>query len=106
MKKNKSPFLSKLLTYLCLITLSITIIVPIAWVFMASIKQNEEFYRNPWALPAGVHIQNFIDAWQKADMGSYMLNSVIVTALMYCPDLSLNPEDSGAHYSWLVCSLT
>ena len=81
MKKNKSPFLGKLLTYLCLISLAITILVPIAWVFMASIKQNEEFYRNPWALPAGVYFQNFIDAWQKADMGFYMLNSVIVTAL-------------------------
>lgn len=81
MKKNKSPFLGKLLTYFCLISLAITILVPIAWVFMASIKQNEEFYRNPWALPAGVYFQNFVDAWQKADMGSYMLNSVIVTAL-------------------------
>ena len=81
MKKNKSPFLGKLLTYLCLISLATTILVPIAWVFMASIKQNEEFYRNPWALPAGVYFQNFVDAWQKADMGSYMLNSVIVTAL-------------------------
>ena len=41
MKKNKSPFLGKLLTYLCLMSLAITILVPIAWVFMASIKQNE-----------------------------------------------------------------
>ncbi len=71
----------KVITYILLILLAISILVPIAWVFMASIKQNEEFYRNPWALPAGVYLQNFVDAWQKADMGSYMLNSVIVTAL-------------------------
>lgn len=48
---------------------------------MASIKENSEFYQNPWALPAGFYWQNFVDAWQKASMGSYMLNSVIVTAL-------------------------
>lgn len=72
---------SKFLIYIPLILLSITIIVPVAWVFMASIKENVEFYRNPWALPAGIYLQNFVDAWQKADMGSYMLNSVIVTVL-------------------------
>jgi len=57
------------------------IIVPVAWVFMASIKQNAEFYGNPWALPAGFYWQNFVNAWNGAKMGEYMLNSVIVTAL-------------------------
>ena len=80
-KASISSKVSKLVIYILLLLLAISILVPIAWVFMASIKQNEEFYRNPWALPAGVYLQNFVDAWQKADMGSYMLNSVIVTAL-------------------------
>ena len=57
------------------------IIVPVAWVFMASIKQNAEFYGNPWALPAGFYWQNFVNAWNGAKMGEYMLHSVIVTAL-------------------------
>lgn len=81
MNKNKTSSLSKFLVYIPLILLTITILVPVAWVFMASIKENVEFYRNPWALPAGVYLQNFVDAWTKADMGSYMLNSVIVTVL-------------------------
>ena len=48
---------------------------------MASIKQNKEFYGNPWTLPKGFYFQNFIDAWNTAKMGDYMLNSVLVTAL-------------------------
>ncbi len=32
-------------------------------------------------MPEGFYIQNFVDAWNKAKMGDYMLNSVIVTAL-------------------------
>ncbi|MBQ9989766.1 MAG: carbohydrate ABC transporter permease [Lachnospiraceae bacterium] len=85
-KKNKGPIretskLNKILIYIPLILLAIVIIVPVFWVFMASIKENVEFYRNPWSLPNGFHWQNFVDAWQTADMGSYMLNSVIVTAL-------------------------
>lgn len=76
-----SPKLVKVFIYLVLALLAVTIIVPVAWVFVASIKENSEFYGSPWVLPKGIHYQNFIDAWQKADMGSYMLNSVIVTAL-------------------------
>ena len=73
--------LYKFFIYLILILLAISIIVPVAWVFMASLKQNEQFYRNPWELPMDFHWQNFQMAWEGADMGQYMLNSVIVTVL-------------------------
>lgn len=85
-KKNKGAIsetsrFAKFLIYIPLVLLSITIIVPVFWVFMASIKENVEFYRNPWALPKGFYFQNFIDAWESANMASYMLNSVIVTVV-------------------------
>lgn len=78
MKENR---LYKGFIYVCLTVFAVTVVVPVAWVFLASVKQNREFYGNPWALPEGFYFENFIDAWQKADMGKYMLNSVIVTAL-------------------------
>ncbi len=78
---NETSKLAKFFIYIPLVLLAITIIVPVFWVFMASIKENAEFYRNPWALPKGIHLQNFVDAWESANMGSYMLNSLIVTAL-------------------------
>ena len=71
----------KIFIYVVLILLAVIIIVPVAWVFMASIKQNKEFYGNPWTLPEGFYFQNFIDAWNTAKMGDYMLNSAFVTAL-------------------------
>jgi len=71
----------KILIYAALILLALTIIVPVAWVFMASFKENVEFYGNPWTLPQGLHWQNFVDAWTTAKMGDYMLTSVMVTAL-------------------------
>lgn len=69
----------KTLIYVALALLAICIIVPVGWVFLASIKQNVEFYGNPWALPKGFYFQNFTDAWQKAKMGEYFFNSVLVT---------------------------
>lgn len=80
-KSRASEALYKAFIYLILILLAISILVPVAWVFLASIKENSEFYGNPWALPMGVHWQNFVDAWNAAKMGQYMINSVLVTAL-------------------------
>ncbi|WP_066258266.1 carbohydrate ABC transporter permease [Neobacillus drentensis] len=71
----------RLFIYVALITLAISIVIPVAWVFLASIKQNAEFYGSPWVMPKGFYFQNFIDAFEKANMGSYMLNSIMVTAL-------------------------
>ena len=79
--KHSGERVYKVFIYVVLLAMAISIVVPVFWVFMASITQNVEFYENPWALPMGFYWQNFVDAWQKASMGSYMLNSVIVTAL-------------------------
>lgn len=82
-KKNEMSLktLYKLFIYVVLIALAISIIVPVGWVFLASIKENSEFYGSPWVMPKGIYFQNFINAFQKAKMGDYLLNSVIVTAV-------------------------
>lgn len=73
--------LYKIFIYVALLALAISIVVPVGWVFLASIKENSEFYGNPWALPKGIYFQNFIDAFEKAKMGEYFMNSVLVTVL-------------------------
>ena len=50
-KKSSAERLYKVFIYVALLTLAISIIVPVAWVFMASIKENSEFYGNPWERP-------------------------------------------------------
>ena len=73
--------LYKLFIYVALLALAISIVIPVGWVFLASIKENSEFYGNPWTLPKGFYFQNFIDAFEKAKMGEYFLNSIFVTCL-------------------------
>ncbi len=63
-KKHRIPthVLYKIFIYVALIALAISIIVPVAWVFMASLKKNAEFIGadvNPWALPKQFYYQNF-----------------------------------------------
>ncbi len=71
--------LYKAFIYISLILLAVSVAVPVFWVFMASVKENSEFYGNPWTLPRGFYFRNFIDAWTDAHMGQYFLNSVSVT---------------------------
>ena len=86
MNKNQKPgsIVGKVIIYVALIVFAITIIVPVAWVFMASFKRNSEFIgagTNPWALPKQLFVQNFQVAFQDAQMGEYLLNTVLVTVL-------------------------
>ncbi len=55
-------------------------LIPVLWVVFASFKENSEFYLSPWVLPKRLNFQNFTDAWNEAEMGSYFMNSVTVTA--------------------------
>ena len=82
-KKNiiNTDKLYKAFIYIALITLAISIIVPVLWVLFASIKENSEFYGSPWTLPKGFYLQNFVDAIEKARMGEYFLNSTMVTGI-------------------------
>jgi len=83
-KSKSTNSLYKIFIYVALITLAVSIIVPVAWVFMASLKSNAEFIGkdvNPFAFPKKLIWENFSIAFGKAKMGEYLLNSVIVTAL-------------------------
>lgn len=77
----KKSVLYKSFIYTVLIVFALTILVPVGWVFVASIRENSEFYGSPWTLPKSLRFENFAAAWRDAHMGDYFLNSVIVTAL-------------------------
>ncbi len=85
MKNGKTgKIISKILVYIALLALAISVIIPVGWVFMASFKRNSEFIGadvSPWALPKQLFYQNFIVAFKDANMGTFFFNSVIVTAL-------------------------
>ncbi len=79
--ENSGERLYKLFIYLVLGILAVLILIPVGWALMASVKETSEHYGNPWALPTHIHWQNFVDAWNKANMGGYMGHSVLITAL-------------------------
>lgn len=77
----KTSLIYRIFIYLVLTLFALSVLIPVFWVIAASVKDNSEFYKSPWALPEGLNLENFISAWNEAKMGSYFLNSVTVTAL-------------------------
>jgi len=69
----------RFLQYALILLVAASIVVPVVWVLLASMKTKGEFYGSPWTLPEGLHWQNFVDAFTGAHMGRYFLNSVLVT---------------------------
>lgn len=78
--RKSNETLSRTLIYIALIVLAVAILLPLIWVFLASLKSNQQFYGSPWSLPDGLHFENYVNAWNKAEMGSLIFHSVQVTA--------------------------
>lgn len=63
-----------------LVLLSIVFVYPFAWLVSASFKPRGEVFDNR-LIPETFTWQNYIDVWQEAPLGMWMLNTLIVTAL-------------------------
>ncbi|MPQ42729.1 carbohydrate ABC transporter permease [Clostridium tarantellae] len=87
-KKKSKPF-SDFILRVILIIGTILVLAPLAWTFLSSLKTTKEFYANPWSMPAAFHIENYINAFTKANMGAYFLNSIFVTVLALILSLCL-----------------
>ena len=65
--------------YLFLIFVAFIMIFPFYWMINSSLKSMDEYYlANPTFWPMEVHWENYMNAWQAADFGRYMINTVIV----------------------------
>jgi len=58
---------------------SVVVIYPMIWLIYTSFKSSRELFANAWALPTKLHLENYINAWRDAQIGSFFFNSVFVT---------------------------
>jgi N-acetylglucosamine transport system permease protein len=75
------PFLVKVIVQIPLIVYSLIVLFPMIWSIISSFKTTREFYTDVWSLPKVFYYQNFIKAWTTANVGSNIMNSVIVVSL-------------------------
>lgn len=55
---------------------SALIILPLLWIIFVSLKTNNEFFMNPWALPDKLQFGNYVKAMSKMKIGPAFLNTI------------------------------
>jgi N-acetylglucosamine transport system permease protein len=66
------------LSHIALVVWAITVILPILWTFLGAFKTNTELFGSALSLPSELRVDAFGRAWEKAHIGQYVINSVIV----------------------------
>ena len=69
---------SAISTQTVLVAWSVIVIFPMLWMVYSSFKTDQELFFSPWSPPAELQWDNFERAWNKAHVGEYLLNTLIV----------------------------
>jgi multiple sugar transport system permease protein len=76
---SKGNGIQRVLMHVLLIVLCAVMAFPFYWMVTSGLKTNDEIWQTPPVLwPAVPLWSNFVDAWQSANFGRYMLNSMTV----------------------------
>jgi raffinose/stachyose/melibiose transport system permease protein len=67
-------------SHVVLAIFTLIIVYPVLWMVLASFKSQTEIVTNIWGLPAALQWENYVGAWQNAEMGYAVLNSVLTSA--------------------------
>ncbi len=62
-----------------MILFTVIFLYPLFWNLMSAFKTNAEYLTDPYALPTALNLDNFVAAWQKANIAAYFGNSIFVT---------------------------
>ena len=82
MKHRKKVTVSSVIVTVILLVVAFIQLFPLYWMFTFSLKSNAEIFGgNIVGLPQNWEWENYVEIFSRANMGRYMLNSVIVTAL-------------------------
>lgn len=78
---KKGNICSRVIIYFFITILMIIYIFPLLYVLNTSLKTNKEFLVNAVAITKTFHVQNFVQAWNRANFGGYFWNSIFYTAV-------------------------
>jgi multiple sugar transport system permease protein/raffinose/stachyose/melibiose transport system permease protein len=79
-KYQAQDFLKGFLIHVFLISVTLTCLFPLFWMFRCALMTNETVFVDKSLIPAEIHWGNFKAAWVSGQFGMYFLNSVIYTS--------------------------
>jgi len=78
---RRRPDWGRLLAYAFLIVLAAVYIGPMLMLVMTAFKTLPEFTKDATSLPTSISLDNFFEAWDKANFPRYLLNTVTYTVV-------------------------
>jgi raffinose/stachyose/melibiose transport system permease protein len=75
-------YIAKAVQYFSLFLVLAVFLVPLLIVFNTSLKTEPEFLKNTVSVAKSFQLQNYAAAWNKANMGSYIVNSLIYVVVV------------------------
>ena len=78
---NVGDVIFKSISYLIVIVAAAVVLVPLVWVVLTSLKANNEIMAGPYVLPGVLRFANYARAFEKAGIGGYFLNSILVVGI-------------------------
>lgn len=75
--------------FIIMLLAAVISIYPLIWVILQSFKTEAEFLGSIWSLPSSLHFDNYIRAFEEANLLVYLKNTVINTAATLAVDLVL-----------------
>src|SRR5215470_20169965 len=81
---------SQYMRHAALIAVSAIMLLPFYWVLKTAITNENIYAYPPRLLPDSPHLYNFVDVWYFIPFPRYLLNSLIVSALVVACNVAFN----------------
>jgi raffinose/stachyose/melibiose transport system permease protein len=79
--QRRRPVTARRLSTALVIAIAVVQVYPLVWIFLTSVRPEADFASgNPFALPSAITFDNFSRAFAMGHLGTYLRNSLIVTA--------------------------
>ena len=88
-KRNEENGGTSFITFLIMLLVACISIYPLLWVIIQSFKTEGQFLQSIWTLPASFNLDNYVTAFQEANLALYMKNTVVNTVATLAVDLIL-----------------
>ena len=88
-KGNEDQGGTSTITFIIMLLVALISVYPLLWVIIQSFKTEGQFLQSIWSLPTSLNFDNFITAFEEANLAVYLKNTVINTGATLVVDLVL-----------------
>ena len=80
---------TSVITFIIMLFIALISVYPLLWVIIQSFKTEGQFLQSIWSLPTFLNFDNFVTAFQEANLAVYLKNTVVNTVATLVVDLVL-----------------